>query len=149
MLSCVPKHQFVYHYTRNSPFQFIVLTPDFLLPLHFIIEVFCLLEKVIHFTSLFIPFSRIEHTALRLSRKIFTYIGDRKNYLLHSPIMPNNLKTLIYMCFSLETPQSQTNFQHVFMCLLMIFYEFSYEKYASLKYLKQSFIVLLYTFLFK
>jgi hypothetical protein len=84
---------------------FTLLTSDLLLPLHFIVEIFCLLEKVIHFAPLFIPLRCVEHTALGLSSEEFTDVGDWKDDLLHSPVMPDNLKTLICICFSpLYTP---------------------------------------------
>lgn len=76
-----------------------VLTPDFLLPLHLIVEVLCLLEEVVHFAALFVPFSHREHPALGLPRQVFTYVGDRKDYLLHGPVVPDNLQTLIQGAF--------------------------------------------------
>lgn len=76
-----------------------VLTPDFLLPLHLIVEVLCLLEEVVHFAALLVPFSHREHPALGLPRQVFTYVGDRKDYLLHGPVVPDNLQTLIQGAF--------------------------------------------------
>lgn len=98
-LSCIPKYWCIYHYAQNifimlRSFWFIELTPDFLLPLHLIVEIFSLLEKVIHFTSLLIPLCGVEYATLGFSREVFTYIGDRKHYLLHCPVMPNDLKNI-------------------------------------------------------
>lgn len=76
--------------TKSLKLQ-IVLTPNFLLPLHFIVQIFCLMEKVIHFAPLFISLSCIKYTTFGFSSEEFTNIGDREDYLFHGSIMTDNL----------------------------------------------------------
>lgn len=75
-----------------------VLTPDFLLPFHFIIQVICLLEKVIHFASLFISLRSIEHTTLGFMGQEFTDVWHREDYLFHGSIMTDNLQIYFLTC---------------------------------------------------
>ena len=147
-LSCIPKYWCIYHYAQNifirlRSFQFIVLTPDFLLPLHLIVEIFSLLEKVIHFTSLFIPLCGVEYATLGFSREVFTYIGDRKYYCSIVLSCRTIWKTLICICFKLW--RILDYFLLLAMTSIMILYEFSYEKICQLEISE----TVLYIILFK
>lgn len=72
-------------------FETAILTPYFLLPFHLVVQIFCLLEKVIDFAPLFISLCCIEHSTFGFPSEELTNIGDREDNLFHCSIMANNL----------------------------------------------------------
>lgn len=72
----------------------LTLTSDLLLPFHLVVEIFRLLEEVVHLASLLIPLRCVEHSVLGFPSEEFTDVGDRENNLLHSPVMPHNLEMI-------------------------------------------------------
>lgn len=92
------------------PFPTFPLTSDLLLPFHLIVEIFRLLEEVVHFASLLIPLRRVEHSVLGFPSEELTDVGDREHNLLHCPVVPHNLETVGARFQPFCTPQSQTRF---------------------------------------
>lgn len=69
-----------------------ILTPDFLLPLHLVVQVLCLLEEVIDLAALLISLGGVEHTALGLACEELADVGHGEDNLLHRPVVADNLQ---------------------------------------------------------